>query len=188
VKARPRSSASREQILAAIQRLEAELVDMRRQLAATFSGQRLPSSDFLILRCRCAALEVGLLLDSLVEVVMVPALCPLPEAPPWIAGVLNLRGRSIPVLDLSARIASRSREVEVSDYVVVCTTAQGPVGFLVEDLGEPTLVVPAEVTRPADGLNVAPYFLGLVRRDGSQVALLDVGALVASSSIPELAA
>jgi purine-binding chemotaxis protein CheW len=184
----PRPAASREQILDAIRRLETELLDMRRQLAATFSGQRLPRSDFMVLRCHCATLEVGFLLDSLVEVVMLPALCPLPEAPPWVAGVLNLRGKSIPVLDVTARVANTSRELEVSDYVVVCTGPQGLVGLVVQDLGEPTLVAPGDVSRPSDGLNVAPYLLGLVQHDGSQVALLDVGALVAFSGIVELAA
>lgn len=142
----------------------------------------------MALVCRCAVLEVAFLLDSVVEVVMMPALYPLPEAPAWIAGVLNLRGKSVPVLDVTVRITGRAREIEMTDFVVVCTSPQGLVGFVVQDLGEPTLVAPNDITCPADGLNVAPYFLGLVQRGNRQVSLLDVGALVVTSNVPELAA
>ena len=178
----------REEIVAAIERLQTELFELRRQLASSFSAERLPQGQFMILRCRCGQSEVAFLLDSVVEVVMMPALSALPEGSPWVAGVLNLRGKAIPVLDVAARLSRGSSRVRASDYVVVCSAEQGWVGLVVQDLGEPTAIVHEDVHCAGDGLSVAPYFLGYVQRGDVQVALLDVGALVNVSSIPELAA
>jgi purine-binding chemotaxis protein CheW len=178
----------REEIVAAIERLQSELLELRRQLASSFSAERLPDVPFMILRCRCGQREVAFLLDTVVEVVMMPALTALPESSPWVAGMLNLRGKAIPVLDVTARLSRGASRVRASDYVVVCATEQGLVGLVVQDLGEPTAIVREDVHSAADGLSVAPYFLGFVQRGDVQVALLDVGALVNVSSIPELAA
>jgi purine-binding chemotaxis protein CheW len=178
----------REEIVTAIERLQSELLDLRRQLASSFSAERLPEAAFMVLRCRCGQSEVAFLLDSVVEVVMMPALSALPEGSPWVAGVLNLRGKAIPVLDVAARLNRSSSRVRASDYVVVCTAEQGSVGLVVQELGEPTAIAREDVRSAGDGLSVAPYFLGFVQRGDVQVALLDVGALVNVSSIPELAA
>ncbi|MBN1605362.1 MAG: chemotaxis protein CheW [Polyangiaceae bacterium] len=178
----------REEIVAAIERLQNELSELRRQLASSFAAERLPEAEFMMLRCRCGQSEVAFLLDSVIEVVMMPALTALPEGSPWVAGVLNLRGRAIPVLDVAARLSRATSRVCASDYVVVCTAEQGSVGLVVQELGEPTAIAREQVHASGDGLSVAPYFLGFVQRGEVQVALLDVGALVNVSSVPELAA
>jgi purine-binding chemotaxis protein CheW len=178
----------REEIVSAIERLQNELLELRRQLASSFSLQRLPDGPFMVLRCRCGQTEVAFLLDSVLEVVMMPALTSLPEGSSWVAGVLNLRGRAIPVLDVAARLSRSTSRVCASDYVVVSTTEQGAVGLVVQDLGEPTAILREDVRSPGDGWTVAPYFLGFVQRGDVQVALLDVGALVNVSNVPGLAA
>ena len=192
VKASPRAvdpaEAARREILAGIQRLQGELLGLRKQLAATFCAQALPEDEFMVLLCRCGTTRVAFPLDNVDEVIMVPALAPLPEAPPWVAGVLNLRGRTIQVLDVTARLTRQAREVELSDYVVVGGSGQRALGFIVQDLGEPTAIRPQEVHAPGDGLSVAPYLTGLIQRGDDQIALLDTESLVIASSMGEVAA
>ena len=142
----------------------------------------------MVLLCRCGTREVAFPLDNVDEVVMVPALAPLPEAPHWVAGVLNLRGRNVHVLDVTARLSRQPREVELSDYVIVGNSGQRAVGFIVQDLGEPTSIRPQEVHAPEDGLSVAPYLMGLIQREEGQIALLDTQSLVIASGMGEVAA
>jgi purine-binding chemotaxis protein CheW len=53
------------------------------------------------------------------ELVRAVAIVPLPMAPPAVEGVVNLRGRVVPVIDLRARLGLASRPVAPSDHMIV---------------------------------------------------------------------
>lgn len=65
------------------------------------------------------------------EIVPLPELTPIEETPGYVAGVVNLRGKIIPVLDLSLRLGQRLQRYRLEDSVVVLESEAGPVGLLV---------------------------------------------------------
>src|SRR5262245_43749401 len=87
--------------LARLRALEQALADGRIDLA----GARRDAAGGATTALRCAVRGLGevLLAGEIEEVLAAASTRALPEAPPWIVGVLELRGRIAPVIDLAAR-------------------------------------------------------------------------------------
>lgn len=64
----------------------------------------------------------GLPAGDVQELLRAVALTPLPRAPSLVEGVINLRGKVIPVLDIRARFHLPARPVEPGDHLVVVRT------------------------------------------------------------------
>ena len=61
----------------------------------------------------------GLWARDVRELLRAVAIVPLPRAPRVVEGVINLRGRVVPVLDLRARFGLPRKELETSDHFIV---------------------------------------------------------------------
>jgi purine-binding chemotaxis protein CheW len=70
------------------------------------------------------------------EVVAMPALLPALDPPGWVAGVLDLRGRMIPVVDLRVLLGLEALERGVQTPLVVVRSPTGEVGLIVDALGD----------------------------------------------------
>jgi purine-binding chemotaxis protein CheW len=57
--------------------------------------------------------------DDVRELLRAVAIQPLPRAPRMVEGIVNLRGRIVPVLDLRARFSLPRKELEPSDHLIV---------------------------------------------------------------------
>jgi purine-binding chemotaxis protein CheW len=56
-----------------------------------------------LLRCQIGRGRYLLPLASVVEIVRASDVTPVPQTPPWVAGLMNLRGRVLPVVDLAVK-------------------------------------------------------------------------------------
>jgi purine-binding chemotaxis protein CheW len=103
--------------------------------------------------------EYGLPIESVEEVVRVPdTLTRVPKAPAFIDGVMNLRGRVVPVIDQRRRFKFDSLGERRRERVVVVRIDQMHAGFVVDTVSE-VLSIPRSQLRPTPDLAV----------DGSQV-------------------
>ncbi|GAB4345115.1 MAG: hypothetical protein Fur0042_09510 [Cyanophyceae cyanobacterium] len=118
------------------------------------------------------------------EVFYLPELMPMAEAPPEIAGVLNLRGEILPVLDLDLRFGRRPPPYRLTDSVVVFQGPSGPFGVIVNGVREVRDISPEDMIEPPSygqrdaeraGLRV---IVALARCDREMVALLDPDLLI----------
>ena len=73
-------------------------------------------------------------LDLVHEVVTARPATPLPGAPSWVVGLVNLRGRIVTVIDLSARLRLRPAAGSAAHRVVVVRHGERRVGLAVEDV------------------------------------------------------
>lgn len=113
-------------------------------------------------------------LDHVREVVTAPAVTRLPTAPPEVAGVFNLRGEVVPLLD-TARLLGVGSGGE-STHAVVLDTAAGPAG--VSAGGEPEVAMLPDEALPAElPAAVRSHDLG-----DRIVTLLDVERLITRGS------
>jgi len=76
-------------------------------------------------------------IQDVLEVVRVPDIIPVPNAASYLAGIINLRGRVIPVVDLEKRF-SLERQSPVGDdrHIIVVDVPDAPFGVLVDQVTE----------------------------------------------------
>lgn len=171
-------------VLAEIQHLEAQLAELRSRVEGTVERERLPDGLLPILAFRVGAERAALLQTFVSEVVLMCRLTPLPEAPPWVPGLLNCRGQVIPVVDTLARLARTARRPELSDLIVVCDVQDRRVGFVVQEILGVETVPSGSLQAPSAGIAHAPYLCGLLQSGGQTTLLLSAAALLATSAVP----
>ena len=106
---------------------------------------------------RLGAESYGLPIAAVDEIVRLPdALTRLPAAPAFIAGIMNLRGKALPLIDQRRRFGSAATTMR--GRVVVVTVGEVQTGFIVDSIAGILRVAASEVTTapqmPGDGVKV----------------------------------
>lgn len=76
--------------------------------------------------------RLGFALDDVVEVLPAMTATTLPHAPAVIAGIVNLRGTPMALIDLRGRLGLSPKAIDPDDHVVVCRVRGRQVGILVD--------------------------------------------------------
>lgn len=171
-----------------IQELKRRLYELERHLGTEEDAEPITGPEPLVLVARVGADPVAFLLEPLEEVVPFAKLAPLPEAPGWIRGILNLRGNMVPVIDVQARLARTAREAQLTDHIIVCTVKDRLVGLVVQRIEGVLRIGLDRFEEPPSEIPQAPYVLRIVRGDGAPLLLLSIHRLVSASSLPEVPA
>jgi purine-binding chemotaxis protein CheW len=97
--------------------------------------------------------EFGVPIDSVQEIVRVPEeLTRVPKAPPFVEGVINLRGAVLPVIDLRRRLGMPAVERSDRQRVMVFLIAGLRTGFIVDSVAE-VLMIHKSAIEPAPQLS-----------------------------------
>lgn len=109
------------------------------------------------------------------EIIRMQPVTPVPGAPEYIEGLINLRGRVVPVVDLRKRFGLRTREIGDRSRIIVVQVSDDIVGVVVDAVSEvisvsPDLVEPA--ARVVTGLD-AEYIRTIAKVEGHLVAVLN---------------
>jgi purine-binding chemotaxis protein CheW len=75
---------------------------------------------------------------------------PVPHAPEYIRGLVNLRGQTVTVFDLGIRLGLDAREVRKSSHNIILK--EGSVGLLVDGIGDVIEAREAQMERPPANL------------------------------------
>jgi purine-binding chemotaxis protein CheW len=116
----------------------------------------------------------------------------MPKAPPFIEGLIELRGAILPVVDMRKRFdLLPSAATRASKYLIVAVDLgdrRVVVALIVDRVSEP-LRVPRTDIRPAPPLSVSEraYFTGVVAHHGKMLMVLDLDALLSSGEKQTLA-
>jgi purine-binding chemotaxis protein CheW len=83
-----------------------------------------------------AGRSYALSLEHVVEVLRMVAVTPLPETPPWVLGVVNLRGTLIPMIDLRPRLGLAAAQPDPAQVFLVARARGRTVGLLADSVGD----------------------------------------------------
>ena len=106
----------------------------------------------------------------------------LPDSPPHLRGVINLRGAIIPVFDLRARFSGQLTEATPRHVTIVVTVGRRVLGVLVDAVADIITVAAADI-QPVPELERGErsrFLSGLVTVEGRMVALLDLESMLQS--------
>lgn len=128
------------------------------------------------------------------EIIRLCDITPVPQMPDYIKGVLNLRGKIIPVADLRVKFRLASTEnTDLTCIVVVQVSLADKsstlMGLIVDAVEEVANLTAADIEPTPDfgGLIQADYILGMAKVKGQVKALLDIDAVVSSVSPEDIA-
>lgn len=117
----------------------------------------------------------GVPVAAVVEVIRMVALASLPGAAPWMAGMADLRGVPVPVVDLAARLGHEPRTPILDRRIVVTAGSGGPAGLVGLVVDEVDGVAPAGEAVASAG--AAPLVRAAARVGDEIVVVLDEAAL-----------
>ena len=127
----------------------------------------------------------GVPITSLHEIVRVPEITAVPDAPDYMEGVINLRGKIVSVIDLRKRLGDTSGETSRRNRILV-VEYNGRLSGLIVDSASEVLKIPAADIEPSPlvfqegGLNCVT---GLGKYQGRLIVLLDTAKLLEYSGL-----
>jgi purine-binding chemotaxis protein CheW len=125
---------------------------------------------------------------SVLEIAWLPELTPVEEAPPYIAGVVNLRGRIEPVMNLSVRLGHPPQRYQLSDSMVMLQADDMIMGVIVSEAHDVVGIPAAAIEPPShyDGDTPAyVHFLAGSAKVGDEIIMLmDVQRLLHAPALP----
>ncbi|MCP8939278.1 chemotaxis protein CheW [Alsobacter sp. SYSU M60028] len=101
----------------------------------------------------------------------------LPDAPPYMLGVINLRGQVIPIYDLAARLGRNSGEKAAASVVIVVEDDSRQFGILADSVSDILDLSPESIRRTPVGEDADGLIEALVVRDDDVVPLLRISAI-----------
>jgi purine-binding chemotaxis protein CheW len=123
-------------------------------------GTIMAEEQFVIFKL--GAQEYGLPIEAVQEIARPPDhVTKLPKAPSFVDGVMNLRGRVVPIVDLRRRFDVAVAEHGGAQRILVLALGGGQSGFMVDGVSE-VLKVPSSAIRPAPDLS--PEQMRLIKR------------------------
>ena len=136
-------------------------------------------SEFQVVICQLGDESYGLDIGSVYEIIRFQESTAVPTAPGYVDGVINLRGRIIPVMDMSSRFGLKRAETTKSTRIIVTGTAGMRVGLVVDAVTEVMMVSDdaVEPTPPVVSGMDSTYIRGIAKLSEQLVILLDLGAL-----------
>ena len=122
------------------------------------------------------------------EIIRPQKLTPIPKAPSFIEGVINLRGAVIPVADMRKRFDLPIDEDTRKNRIVICSLAKRNIGLLVDEVKEVKRFTRKEIAPSPQFIQgaQADYFLGVARRDDDLIMLVDLEKVLSSEEKIEL--
>jgi len=127
----------------------------------------------------------GVPITSLHEIVRVPEITAVPDAPDYLEGVINLRGKIVSVMDLRKRFGIQQVVLKKGNRILVVEHSGRLAGLIVDSASEVVKIPSEDVEAPPaafqeGGLNCVTG-LGKVR--GRLIVLLDMSRLLAPASL-----
>ena len=109
---------------------------------------------------------------------------PIPAAPDFLKGIVNLRGTIVPVIDLRVKFGLAPR-YDATTVMIVLRLGARVIGVVVDGVSD-TLPLAAGDIKAAPGLGAvvdASYLAGLATKDGRMILLLDIERFLSSDEL-----
>ncbi|NEX45296.1 purine-binding chemotaxis protein CheW [Rhodobacter sp. ETT8] len=129
--------------------------------------------------------EYGVSIAGVTEIVGMQRIMPIPDMPRYLRGVINLRGKVIPLMDVRLRFEMPERDYDDRTVIIVMEVEDAPVGLIVDGVREVREIPPAQIDRRGQiSRSGARSTIAGIAQVGERVAvLLDPSVLVSDGDI-----
>ena len=134
----------------------------------------------------------GIKVDWLLQIIAIPEITSIPNTPEFIKGVINLRGKILPVVDLRLKFNLPSQEYnERTCIVVIKMDMNGDevyIGFIIDKVLEVIDIHPNEIEiTPTFGTDFdSDFILGMAKVKGKVITLLNISSILAGATLSKI--
>ncbi len=130
--------------------------------------------------------EFALPIEDIAEILQMVLVTPVPEVPPWVVGVINLRGRVIPIVDLRTRLGMEPRSPRLDTPILVAERATLKLGLIADAVRDVISVPEDMLVPPADGGGVeighTDAVSAVARIEDRLIVVLDLARVTADAA------
>ncbi len=122
------------------------------------------------------------------EVLRYTEIAPVPGAPSYVLGIINLRGNVVTVIDTRSRFGLESSDITDNTRIVIIEAEKQVIGILVDSVAEVVYLKASEIdVAPNVGNEDSAKFIqGVSNRDGELLILVDLDQLLSDDEWEEL--
>ncbi|WP_287797783.1 chemotaxis protein CheW, partial [Idiomarina sp.] len=122
------------------------------------------------------------------EVLRYSEIAPVPGAPSYVLGIINLRGNVVTVIDTRLRFGLQTTEVTDNSRIVIIESEQQVIGILVDSVAEVVYLKTSEIdSAPNVGTDESARFIqGVSNRDDELLILVDLDKMLTDEEWDEI--
>ncbi|WP_144395198.1 chemotaxis protein CheW [Pleionea sediminis] len=137
---------------------------------------------------RLAGETYGINVMQVQEVLRYTEIAPVPGAPHYVIGIINLRGKVVTVIDTCKRFGLPAIEVTESTRIVIIEANHQVIGILVDAVAEVVYLKASEIEIAPNVGNeeTAKFIQGVTHRDGVLLILVDLNKMLEEEEWQEL--
>ncbi len=152
---------------------------MTEAVLQAFPDQEEDTQKGMFLTFALGAESYGIEIRYVTEIVGIQPVTEIPELPDYIRGIINLRGKIIPVMDVRLRFKKAYREYNDRTCIVVIDIRDLSIGLIVDSVSEVVSIPDTEIVAPPEiGKGGNRYIKGIGKLGGEVKLLLDCGKLL----------
>jgi len=132
--------------------------------------------------------KYGINVMQVQEILRYSEIAPVPGAPLYVKGIINLRGNVVTVIDTRSRFGLESCDITDNTRVIVIESEKQVIGILVDSASEVVYLKASEIDEAPNVGNEesAQFIQGVTNRDGELLILVDLDKLLSDDEWDEL--
>ncbi len=129
--------------------------------------------------------EYGIEILKVREIIGVIGITPVPQTPDYLKGVINLRGKVIPIIDLRLKFSMQEEEHTQETCIIVVEVNSAPIGVVVDNVSEVLDIKGEEVEdTPQFGHDIdTSFIMGLGKAKEKIIILLDIDKVLSAEEL-----
>ncbi|MCD6580819.1 MAG: purine-binding chemotaxis protein CheW [Desulfuromusa sp.] len=132
--------------------------------------------------------DYGIDILYVIEIIGIQNITDVPDMPAFIRGVINLRGKVVPIMDVRARFGLENRDYDDRTCIIVVNIEETEVGLVVDEVSE-VMDIPEANVEPAPRTsrnNENSYIQGMGKVNNDVKILLDIHKLLFAGEMQKL--
>jgi purine-binding chemotaxis protein CheW len=127
----------------------------------------------------------GVDISVVIEIIRMQPITKVPKAPFFVEGVINLRGKVIPIVDMRKRFGLPKAEQNKDNRIMVLDSGGQNIGIIIDAVTE-VLRIPSDSVEPPSNIIVSAasdYLLGIAKHDKNMIILLDMERVLSKDGV-----
>lgn len=129
----------------------------------------------------------GIEIRHVTEIIGIQVITEVPELPDYVKGIINLRGKIIPVMDVRLRFNKEAKEYNDRTCVIVIDIRNISIGLIVDSVSEVSSIPDQDIVAPPATKKDGKKYIKAIAKMGSEVKLiLDCDKLINDNDIDSI--